>query len=197
MAGGSTFAALPDRQGEPTLALWSADADPAVVSVEATPARAQDADSFDLTHFPMPALVAQGAIEHVLLGDVTCQLRLDVRRGTVLRGPVRLRYELSGVRSLDAKLLTMRRLAAATRLGRFPRQLMPPNCRARRWMMALRAWDARMAGAEQREIAGAVFGRGCVESDWNGASDYLRCRVQRLIRLGDVLVHGGYRRLLK
>jgi hypothetical protein len=89
-------------------------------------------------------------------------------------------------------------MVALVRLGRFPRGLflLPPKNRARRWMMALRALDARRAGATHREIATALFGEATIETDWDGSSAYLRCRVQRLIRLGEALVRGGYRDLL-
>ena len=63
-------------------------------------------------------------------------------------------------------------------------------------MMALRALDARREGATHREIAAALFGETRVDADWDGSSAYLRCRVQRLIRLGEALVQGGYRDLL-
>jgi len=138
-------------------------------------------------------------MEHLLIGDGTCQVRLDVTDGTVLEGPVWLRFEFTGLAGMEVKLLTLRRLVALVRLGRFPRGLfpLPPVRRARRWMMALRALDARRAGATHREIAAALFGETRVAADWDGSSAYLRCRVQRLIRLGEALVQGGYRDLLR
>jgi hypothetical protein len=36
-----------------------------------------------------------------------------------------------------------------------------------------------------------------VRDDWAGSSDYLRLRVQRLVRAGDRMVGGGYRDLLR
>ena len=135
--------------------------------------------------------------EHLSIGDNRCQVRLDVTQGTVLDGPVQLRYSLVGSAGIEAKLLTLRRLIALARLGRFPRQLFLRPRQARRWMMALRALDARKAGATHREIAAALFGETTVEADWSGRSAYLRCQVQRLIRLGETLVQGGYRRLLR
>jgi len=138
-------------------------------------------------------------VEHLLIGDSACHVRLDVTGGTVLDGPVRLRLEFVGHSGMEPKLLTLRRLVALVRLGRFPRGLfpLPPARRARRWMMALRALDARRAGATHREIAAALFGEARVAADWDGRSAYLRCRVQRLIRLGETLVQGGYRDLLR
>ncbi|MBU6296605.1 MAG: DUF2285 domain-containing protein [Alphaproteobacteria bacterium] len=179
--------------------MWRADADPSVLTVDATPTRSDDPDAFDIKRLTAPLLVVKrnGGGEHLLVGDETCQLRLDVPRGTVLDGPVRLRYELVGTVALEAKLLTLRRLLALLRLRRIPRALAMADRRARRWMMALRAWDAHAAGVTHRDIAVILFGMATVDADWNGGSGYLRCRVQRRIRLGERLVHGGYRQLLK
>jgi hypothetical protein len=179
--------------------MWRADCDPAVVTVEASRTSPDDPNAFDVTHFVCPVLVlrSKAGVEHLLIGDGTCQVRLDVRQGTLLDGPIRLRYDLAGCAGVEAKLLTLRRLLALTRLHRLPRGLVPSNRRARRWMMALRAWDARMAGASHREIAVVLFGQATVDTDWNGPSAYLRCRVQRLVRLGEILVRGSYRLLLR
>jgi hypothetical protein len=62
--------------------------------------------------------------------------------------------------------------------------------------MALQAYDAVGAGASHREIAAALFGERVVKEDWCSRSDYLRLRVQRLVRTADNLVNGGYRDLL-
>jgi len=51
--------------------------------------------------------------------------------------------------------------------------------------------------ASHRDIAAALFGEKVVREDWSGRSDYLRLRVQRLIRTADKLVKGGYRDLLR
>ena len=169
--------------------------------MEAVPANPDDPDAFDLGRLACPILVLRdtSGVEHLLVGDGTCHVRLDVTSGTMLEGPVRLRFEFAGLAGMEAKLLTLRRLVALVRLGRFPRGLfpLPPAPRARRWMMALRALDARRAGATHREIAAALFGESRVAADWDGSSAYLRCRVQRLIRLGEALVQGAYRDLLR
>lgn len=172
-----------------------------MVAVEVRAATPDDPDAFDLARLACPILVLRDAsgVEYLLIGDGACHIRLDITRGTVLEGPVRLRFEFAGLAGMEAKLLTLRRLAALMRMGRFPRGLFPPPParRARRWMMALRALDARRAGATHRDIAAALFGETRAAADWDGSSAYLRCRVQRLIRLGDALVQGGYRDLLR
>ena len=201
LPGGCIFARCWDRLLEKGFVVWRADWDPSVVALEAVPADPNDPDAFDITQLACPVLVLRefAGVEHLLIGDGACHIRLDIAGGTVLAGPVRLRFEFAGLAGMEAKLLTLRRLVALVRLGRFPRGLfpLPPARRARRWMMALRALDARRAGATHREIASALFGEAMVAADWDGSSAYLRCRVQRLIRLGEALVQGGYRDLLR
>ena len=58
----------------------------------------------------------------------------------------------------------------------------------------LQALDATLAGASLREVAEGLFGTDAVAADWHKDSA-LRARVRRLVRRGDALMRGGYRRL--
>jgi len=58
----------------------------------------------------------------------------------------------------------------------------------------LQALDATQAGASLREVAEGLFGADAVAADWHADGD-LRARVRRLVRRGDALMRGGYRRL--
>lgn len=58
----------------------------------------------------------------------------------------------------------------------------------------LQALDATLAGASLREVAEGLFGPDAVAADWHADGD-LRARVRRLVRRGDALMRGGYRRL--
>jgi len=58
----------------------------------------------------------------------------------------------------------------------------------------LQALDAALVGASLREIAEGLFGVDAVAADWHTDSA-LRARVRRLVRRGDALIRGGYRRL--
>lgn len=57
----------------------------------------------------------------------------------------------------------------------------------------LQALDATLAGASLREIAEGLFGEE-VAADWYSDGG-LRSKVRRLVRRGDALMRGGYRRL--
>ena len=58
----------------------------------------------------------------------------------------------------------------------------------------LQALDATLAGASLREIADGLFGADAVAADWHADGD-LRARVRRLVRRGNALMRGGYRRI--
>ena len=58
----------------------------------------------------------------------------------------------------------------------------------------LQALDATLAGASLRDVAEGLFGTDAVAADWHADGD-LRARVRRLVRRGDALMRGGYRRL--
>ena len=58
----------------------------------------------------------------------------------------------------------------------------------------LQALDATLAGASLRDVAEGLFGADAVAADWHADGD-LRARVRRLVRRGNALMRGGYRRL--
>lgn len=169
-----------------------------MLAAEALPVAASDPDAFDIRRLAPLATVLRPSDgrEFLLFSDGCHHLQLDIVDGSLLAGPVRLRYALSGLRHIEAKTLTLRRLALLYRLGRFPRGLFPSEPRVHRWVLTLRAYEGRMAGASDRDIAEVLFGRNVVRDDWCGGTGYLRLRVQRLLRRADGLVNGGYRDLL-
>jgi hypothetical protein len=60
----------------------------------------------------------------------------------------------------------------------------------------LRAWDALIAGASQREIACMVFSRSAAGARWRIREPSIRSRTQRLVRSARDFAQGGYRELL-
>ena len=196
--GGCTFCEAPDRPSRAAAVFWRADVNPAVLPVDACPVSHGAKDAFDVRGLAHPAIVLglDDGVEHVLLGDGIHRIQLEVRQRSLLEGPLRLRYDIAGFAGVEAKLMTLQRLMTLRRLGRFPRSLFPPQRRAHRWIMALRAFDGSRAGANPREIAAALFGNNAVRNDWAGESDYLRSRVRRAIAVGEGLANGGYLRLM-
>ena len=73
---------------------------------------------------------------------------------------------------------------------------MPTAQRAPLLMRTLRALDADLAGATDRQIAEALFGPARVAAEWSRTSP-LRQPVRDLLERGRFYLNGGYRDLLK
>lgn len=182
----------------PCQLVWSATVDPSVVACTAEPVTVDHPDAFQIGCLSLTTttVVGTSGAQHLAVSDGLRRIRLDVVSGSLLQGPVRLHYRLAGFVDAEPQLLTMQRLLALHRLGRFARGLHPRETKAERWTMMLRAHDLRVAGASQREIATELFGLD-VSQEWRTRSDYLRLRIQRLLRDANGLVHGGYLGLLR
>ena len=193
--GGCSFAEDPTRSARDAAILFNAATDAWVLSCEIVDSDANRVDLLRTGCFS--ALLRSGdPCEHVLLSDGIRRVRLDVHGGSLREGPVALQFCFSGLARISAPLTTLRRLAAFERLGRMPRHLFPAERRADRWTLALRAHDARTHGASQRDVAEALFGIATVRREWDAASDHLRSKIRRLLRLSTGMTAGGWRTLL-
>lgn len=177
--------------------VWRLDVHPFVLGVEARPLDGEEI--FDLERFrPISTLVrAVDDREHLLLSDGFRAIRIDVLVGTIADGPAELRYRLAGLASAERPLLTLRRLLALWRNGRFSCSLHPDEAKSRRWLLMLRAIDALAAGAGQREIAMLLLSAEAGEARWRSHSPSLRSQVQRLVRGARRMASGGYVELLR
>jgi hypothetical protein len=177
--------------------VWAAAAHPPVLEVLAR-GRGSIADSFELGRFGgISTLIAGRRREHLLISDGLQSIRLDVLAGTLAQGPAELRYLLAGISSVERPLLTLRRMLALARTGRFSRSLHPQEPRARTWVLMLRACDALQSGADQRQIAEILLNRGASEPRWRSFAPSLRSRAQRLVRSARRMAAGSYRGLLQ
>ena len=184
--------------GDTSHVVWSATVDPAVVTCATEPIAPDHPDAFSIDRLTIPTMTIVGVsgVEHLSISDGLKRIRLDVVSGTLLDGPVRLHYRLAGFSDADTQLLTLQRLLAVNRLGRFARGLHPRETKVERWVMMLRAHDLSAQGASQREIARELFGPG-VSAEWRVRSDFLRLRIQRLLRDASAMISGGYLDLLR
>ena len=187
----------PDLPAPMAHPMWSRKVHPAVLPALAG-VGGLPADEFNLERFAGLATVARSArgIEHVLLSDGLRTIRLDILAGSLVSGPVQLRYLLAGLASAESPLLTLRRLLLLCRTGRFGRSLHRLEPRARRWLLMLRAQDALASGADQRDIAAALLSGSASASRWRSEAPSLRSQVQRLVRGARRMAAGGYRKLL-
>ena len=172
--------------------VWSAEVDPFVLGVEAIPSTGDDA--FDLERLDAFSTLVSAADsrEHLLISDGLRAIRIDVAAGTIACRPTELRFRLHGLLSAERPVLTLRRLLALCRTGRFCRSLHPPEARARRWVLMLRARDALAAGAGQREIAAVLLSDEAGQPRWRTQSPSLRSQAQRLVRGARHMASGGY-----
>jgi hypothetical protein len=162
--------------------MWSADVDARVLLVAARATTAPDAT--DIRRFD-PRVVRDIDGEHVRFivhGEV---FRLDIVSGTVLSGPVHLTYLLAQDGRLARQMDTIRRLEHGL-AGTEPGQIEGAS-RIVRSAMALRARDARAAGASLREIATELLGAG----EWPGPGEYRKSAIRRLVSMGESLVRQG------
>src|SRR5699024_6270976 len=70
-----------------------------------------------------------------------------------------------------------------------------PTLTALQELRTLQALDATLAGASLRDVAKGLFGAEIVAKEWH-ADSALRAQIRRLVRRGDRLMRGGYRRLV-
>lgn len=185
----------PGPAGDPAPAiLWHGDPSAVVVAVAG---RAASRETLDIAACGLPVLAArtEDGDQQLLVCDGPRRLRLAVVEGDILSGPVSCRLALPGPGGGPAALAGFRALVALRDTGRLPAAGRAPS-RVGRWLESLRALDARRAGASQREIAVLLFGEDRVAEDWAGRSDYMRMRIQRLLRTAERLAAGGYRGLL-
>ena len=187
----------PHRNAIAARPVWRREIYPYVLEAEAMKGgRAED--RLDLEQLkPLITLVREdGGSEHLLLSDGRRGIRIDVVSGTAAAGPVLLRYRLAGLHRVRAPLLALRQLLALWRTGEFSPVLHSRERRAARWILLLRAHDALVDGASQREIAAHLLGREAPGRRWRVEASSLRSRVQRLVREAGRMAAGGYRDLL-
>jgi hypothetical protein len=187
---------MPDRAAPHARPIWRMEAHPFVLCASAL-AAGPSSDTFELScRGSLATIVQEAGAEHLLLSDGLRVVRLDISAGTLLRGPVQLHYALTGLQLVEKPLLTLRRLVALWRTGGFSRSLHVREPRARRWILALRAYDGVAAGADQREIASMLLSAVAGEPRWRSNAPSIRSQVQRLTRMARLMPAGGYRALL-
>lgn len=176
--------------------VWRAKHHTFVLGVEAGLPDAANAFELERLAVISTLVTAADGREHLLLCDGFRTIRVDVLAGTIARGAAGLTYRLRGLAAAERPLLTLQRFLALCRAGRFCRSLHPPEARARRWQLMLRAWDAIDAGADQRDIAAELLSPEAAEPRWRTSSPSLRSQAQRLVRSARRMASGAYLELL-
>ncbi|SHL51842.1 Uncharacterized conserved protein [Sphingobium sp. YR657] len=195
--GACAFAEAADRGASVARLLWDHCLDPMVIRVSAQSVSRDDPEAWDIGSLGRPVTIFKDALgEEVLIGTARTAVRLSIAKGTLLDGPVRLIYQLSGRHQLSRRLLALRQLEALMRLGRVPRRLATPAVNSNRSVLLVRTLDAMAIHNSARSIAAALFGQEEVDAKWMHESDYLRMQTRRLISRARYLANGGYISLL-
>lgn len=161
--------------------LWLRRWDVAVLEADAVACDPRDHDAILLDGLgELATMRCASAAEHLLLTDGWRRVRIDVVSGSLRSGPVRLHWHLAGTCSAVPKIMALRRFLSVAASRGFPNRLWPREPRARRWTLALRAYDALAVGAGQRELA-ELLGSGEVgQTGWRTRDPSLRLQAQRL-----------------
>ena len=190
----------PERDARSANVFWHRNLSREVLLVIASkPEPAHHGAQFSLDGLRCRLVVQSGRAgeQHILFAEDGRFLQLEVH-GLQAIETARLTTEIVlPSRLVAARVQALKRFADMVTHRRLRASLYCPERRAARLMMALQAFDGMQAGASHRQIAGALFGEAIVREDWSGRSDYLRLRVQRLLRFSERLVKGGYRDLLR
>ncbi len=191
-AGGYDFLADPNRRAADAPVFWRADELASVIVLTAAPA-VTGTPSILLADLP-GELIRRDAEDgaHLLLRDdaISHQLWLIDPPSGATPMVALIALDVTAPQRADATLRFWRHVAH----GR-PRTPPSPPHRIDRLVSALRALDARLAGASYRAIAEALFGPGRLTSEaWKTSS--LRDTVIRLARTGQAMTRSGYRNLL-
>lgn len=191
-AGGYDFLADPNRRADDVPVFWRPDELASVVVLTAAPA-GTEISSISLADLPAEFMrrdAEDGA--HLLIRDHTISHQLWLIDPPSGATPVvaLIALDLTAPQRADATLRFWRYVAH----GR-PRTPPSPPHRVDRLVSALRALDARLAGASYRAIAEALFDPSRLTSEpWKTSS--LRDTVIRLTRTGFAMMRGGYCNLL-
>ncbi len=174
------------------LFFWLPQHNSHVLEVEAI---TDHANGLDLRSCSLLKAVLRGkAKTHLLFSDGARTLQIDVQGVFDLDNPVSFRGAVQVWQEFGAKPLNLLRLCQLYRQGRLVKVLYPKEQRARRWIDLLRAWDGLHTGAQQREIAAALFGeRAAAQDGWETGC---RARAQRLVRVARRMVGSGHFALL-
>jgi hypothetical protein len=141
-------------------------------------------------------VMVDDACERLSISNGFSRIRVDITSGTLLAGPVMLRFMINDDRYCALRQLTLTQFRAFRRTGRLDHSLHRVESRAARWILQLRAVDGLQKGATSRELAAILFSGRARSCNWR-EDDSLRSTVRRLVANARQMVAGGYRKLLR
>jgi hypothetical protein len=143
------------------------------------------------------AYVAADGTQVLVLKSGTHHLHLIVRGARVTMAPVRIVFEIDGVKNVSVALRRMAILAELLAQEQpLSVQCRPGPVEQLELRDALIGLDGKCAGASHRDIANIIYGADRVEADWPNPDSALRQRVKRHLARGRRIMSGDYRALL-
>ena len=142
-----------------------------------------------LTHDGKRLMLTTQLVDRILRMAIAPALEDGMAYAYAVRAGCQLRERW---RAIEAELAMLN----ATNMDRTAIATGRPGHTSMLHMRTLQALDGTLAGASQRGVAEVLFGITTVAERWYDDSD-LRAQVRRLIRRGQTLMEGEYRRLLQ
>jgi len=179
--------------------LWSPGLDASVLRVEARAAVAGTSNSFDLDQYSARAALIKedGGDEQCLLYERRNHIHMHVIDGTLLDGPVQLRFDIDWSDQFEPVIFTLRRILHLCRSGeKLPDRPVSDRMRHRAISM-LRVHDALTAGASIRDIGIMLYGLARIEAEWRDPGESLKSQCRRFIASARAMASGEYKDLLR
>lgn len=179
--------------------LWDPCLDASALRVEAHPAEDGASDLFNLENWASYSVLVAGGQgdEHLMLRDGHHHVHLHVIAGTLLQGPVALRFDIRWSDRFDHALGTLRRFLLLCRFD----ELRPgggwSDRNSPRAIATLRVYDALRQGASIRDIGVMLFGKERVDAEWRDPGESLKSQCRRLVASARRLADGAYKDLLR
>lgn len=179
--------------------LWCPGLDASVLRVEACAPTEGRTSIFDLERCASGAVLVKGAVgdEHCLLFEGHHRIHLHVIAGTLLEGPVELRFNIGWSEAFEPAMLTLKHFLHLCQSGELlPDRSVHDRMRHRAISM-LRVHDALVQGASIRDVGIMLFGFARIEAEWRDPGESLKSQCRRFITSARAMAAGGYKDLLR
>lgn len=135
--------------------------------------------------------------EHCLIYYGCNRIHLHVIDGTLLEGPVILRFDIGWFGAYEPAILTLRRFLHLCRSGEIFSDRPVSDRMRHRAILMLRIHDALAQGASIRDVGIMLFGLARIEAEWRDPGESLKSQCRRLIASARAMAAGGYKDFLR
>lgn len=179
--------------------VWDPVLDGSVLRVEARAPRERRTSIFDLEQCASRAVLIRvdGGDEQCLLFEGLHRIHLHVIAGTLLEGPVELRFNIGWSGAFEPAILTLKHFLHLCRSGQMPPHRPTPGRMRDRAISMLRVHDALSQGASIRDVGIMLFGLARIEAEWRDPGESLKSQCRRLIASARAMADGRYKELLR